>query len=131
MDPATGDLWIADSGNCRIRVLRAASNTVSTVVGSSCPPPLGVGSFGPLATATLGTPGGIVYDSPNRNLYVTQLQLHVILRISVGAGTVSIVAGTLNVSGWTPDGPAALSLLAAPLGIAMGPDRASVYWTEV
>ena len=126
VDPGSGDVWMADAMNCLIRVLRAATNIVSTISGSVCG-----GSPGPLATATLGTLAGITLDSTRGDLYVTQPSGHVILKVSPAAGTVTVVAGKYNTSGYSADGPASSSLLTGPTGIAMGPDGASVYWTEV
>ena len=125
VDPTTGDMWFADCQNCLIRVLRASTSAVTTIAGSTCS-----GSFGPLAGTTFGRIAGIAFDSPNGNLYVAQPDWSVIVRVSVAAGTVSVVAGQMNSSGWM-DGPATSALLAQPNGLAMGPDGASVFWTEV
>lgn len=62
------------------------------------------------------------------DVYVADTSNHCIRLVSASA--VSTVAGSCGVAGWTPDGPAASSMLSSPYHITMGPGGSAVYWTE-
>ncbi|HEV8037360.1 MAG TPA: hypothetical protein VGP62_00755 [Bryobacteraceae bacterium] len=66
-----GNLYIADTGDMRVRKVDAASGTITTVAGNS--PGLGIGGFsgdGGLATnAALNSPDGVALDGAG-NIYI-------------------------------------------------------------
>ena len=122
---AAGDLFIADSGNCRVREIpattgvsfgrRVRAGAMVTVVGGSCgranPPPsaLAVDGGGDLFIAS--GPDALVEELPARNTTT--------FGMSLTAGKLTVVAGT-GVTGYGGDGGRATrSLLDDPTGVAV------------
>jgi uncharacterized protein (TIGR03437 family) len=97
---ASGDLYIVDQGNVRIRMV-SKSGIISTVAGNGinegcCLPdrsPLGDG--GPAIGALLRTPGGIAFDAVG-NLYITEIYGARIRKVN-SAGIISTAFSNLSV----------------------------------
>jgi sugar lactone lactonase YvrE len=111
-----GNLYIADSGNDRIR--RVSNGVITTVAG-------GAGAFGdngPATGADLWAPEGVAVDSSG-NLYVADTFSQRIRRVS--NGVITTVAGGGSASGpagggYSGDnGPAASAQLKRPSGVAV------------
>lgn len=142
---ASGDLFIADTANCRVRVLPAATITLfgrvvtaghlSTIAGTGVCGSAGQG--GPLAAAQLWNPVAVTVDSAGDLLVADDGDQSVLLAAvragtyygaSVGAGDIGVVVG--GAGGYQPylaDGaPAAgeTAELNDPRGIAVGPTAA-------
>lgn len=115
MDP-TGDIYIADYGNNKVRKLSTAG-VITTVAGNGTP---GFSGDGGLATnAELAYPFGVALDSAG-NLYISDLN-NLRIRKVTPTGIISTVAGNGN-SGSTGDGGAALNAtFEQPYGLAVGP----------
>ena len=68
---AAGNLYIADTGDMRVRKVDAATGTITTVAGNSTT--LGLGGFsgdgGPATSAALNSPDGVALDSAG-NIYI-------------------------------------------------------------
>jgi sugar lactone lactonase YvrE len=77
-DPA-GDLYIADSGNSRVREINAASNVITTFSGNGSEEFNGAG--GPADQASLYGPNGLFFDSAG-NLFVADMFHNRVMRIS-------------------------------------------------
>jgi uncharacterized protein (TIGR03437 family) len=108
-----GNLYIADSGNHRIRMLTPAG-TISTVAGS------GVSGFsgdgGPAADAELNSPAAVAVDSAG-NLYIADSGNNRI-RMVTPDGNISTLAGT-GTDGFNGEsGPALQIALSNPCGLA-------------
>ncbi len=89
---SAGNLYIADSENCRIR--KAASgggtNAITTIAGNG-----GVsysGDGGQATKAQLNTPQGVAADSSG-NLYIADTSNHAVRKVTA-AGVISTLAGT-------------------------------------
>ncbi len=84
-----GNVFIADSGNHRIRRVDATTGLISTVAGGG-PGPRGDG--GPATAATLVTPFDVAFDSTG-NLYVADLGEHRVRRVDATTGIISTFMG--------------------------------------
>ncbi|MFE4667234.1 RICIN domain-containing protein [Streptomyces sp. NPDC056716] len=109
-----GNLYIADSGNHRVRRV-AADGVISTVVGS------GTGGFGgdggPATAAQLNLPLGVT-AAGDGVLHIADYYNHRIRRVAAD-GVISTVAGN-GTGGFAGDGgPATAARLNAPYGVAV------------
>lgn len=100
---ASGNLWIADTGNNRVRKI-GANDTITTVAGTGTSSFAGDG--GPALNAQLDKPSGMTLDKSG-NLYIADAANHRIRKITQ-AGTVSTIAGN-GVQGFSGDGGSALA----------------------
>jgi uncharacterized protein (TIGR03437 family) len=113
VDPA-GGLFIADSGNSRIRKIWA-NGRITTIAGNGTYGYSGDG--GPAAAAQLSYPGGIAVDRSG-NLYIADYDNHRIRMVSP-AGAITTIAGN-GAPGYSGDGgPAANAQLHYPNGVAV------------
>ncbi len=109
-----GSLYIADSGNHRIRRIDAAG-AITTFAGTGESGFSGDG--GPATQAQLSSPGGAALDEAG-NLYIADNGNQRIRRVDA-AGTIATVAGT-GESGFDGDGgPVTQALLSGPRGVAV------------
>jgi sugar lactone lactonase YvrE len=113
---SSGNLYIADYQNHRIRKVAAGSNTITTVAGNGT---AGVGGDGGLATAAqLNYPQGIAVDSAG-NLYIGDTNNHRIRKVTAVTGIISTFAGT-GIAGYLGEnGPATAARLNNPIGMAV------------
>lgn len=118
----TGNLWIADSFNNRIRRVDAGADgivsgssdeTVTTVAGNGTSGSSGDG--GPATQAALSQPEGAGVDDAG-NLYIADTWNHRIRKVDA-AGTITTVAGTGTAGTGGDGGPAAGTQVAYPTGI--------------
>jgi len=113
VDP-TGDLFISDMGNNRIRKI-AQDGKVSTFAGTGI-----AGSVdGDATIATFDAPSGIAVD-PSGNVFVSDTKSNLIRRISP-SGVVMTLAGQSNTKG-ASDGLGSAALFNSPSGIAIDAD---------
>jgi sugar lactone lactonase YvrE len=93
----SGNLYIADSGNYRVRKV-TADGTIHTVAGSgnTGPFPTPYGDGGPALLAELVAPSGLALDSSN-NLYIADGNTGRV-RMVTPAGAISTVAGGATVA---------------------------------
>ncbi len=110
-----GNVYVADSGNCTVRMV-TPGGVVSTLAGvaSEC-----VAIDGPKATARFNGLAGITVDRGN-NVYVTSYHGCTVRKITP-AGTVTTLVGTDSVCA-TVDGAGAAARLNNPSGIATNGD---------
>lgn len=108
-----GDIYIADTGNHRIRVI-GSDGTIQTLAGSSRSGFGGDG--GPAEEARLSEPHGIALDREG-NLYIADTGNHRIRRVS--DGQITTIAGTGLFGPAGDGGPAHLAQLHRPQGIAV------------
>jgi hypothetical protein len=113
-----GNLYIADTGNCRIREVVAASGTIQTVAGGeNRPSPVcGFSGDGPATQNSLNKPTDVVADV-NGNLFIADM-LNQRLRWVDTSGVMHTFAGT-GKGGFAGDGgPATNAEFLYPIGIA-------------
>jgi streptogramin lyase len=116
-----GNLYIADTGNFRIREVAADAGTITTIAGNGTQGDTGDG--GPATEAELYAPVSLALDSLG-NLYFSDSSAiggpgADVREVAAGSGVITTVAGTGN-SGYSGDGgPATAAQLNGPSGIAV------------
>ncbi len=120
---ASGNIYIADNGNNRVRMIDVSTGIISTVAGSASS---GSGGDGGAATAAqLGAsfgpnPGvvGVTVDGAG-NYYIGDGSNNKVRRVDGSTGIITTVAGT-GTSGSTGDGgQATAALLSGPRGVVV------------
>jgi len=111
---ASGNLFIADSANNRVRKVSAAG-VITTYAGNGTPGSTGDGGLA--ASAELNAPFGLALDAAG-NLYITEFSGARVRKVSA-AGAISTVAGN-GVSGYGGDGALAVNAqLNGPKAVAV------------
>ena len=113
---ASGDLFIADTSNDRVRRVDAATGVITTVVGT------GISGFsgdgGPTTDAQLNEPFGVAVDASG-DLFIADTSNDRVRRVDAATGVITTVAGT-GISGFSGDGgPATDAQLNEPFGVAV------------
>lgn len=112
---SSGNLYIADSANYRIRKVTKSTGKITTVAGDGFAPDAGDG--GAATSAALYTPYGIAVDSAG-NLYIADFLGHAVRKVN-SSGTISTYAGT-GTFGFSGDGGSANNAqLNRPFGLAV------------
>ena len=98
----SGNLFIADTGNHRVRRVDAVTGLISTVAGShpfsGGRKPFGfAGDGGPATSANLGTPSGVAVDADG-NLFIADRSNHRIRRVDAATGIINTIAGNGSTS---------------------------------
>ncbi len=117
---SSGDLFIADSHNHRVREVSAATGIIATIAGTGAP---GFSGDGGMATAaTLDLPTALTLDASG-NLYVADSNNHRVRRIAAATGAITTVAGN-GVEAFAGDnGPATAASIDSPNGLALDASR--------
>ena len=123
---SSGNLYIADLGNSRIRKVDTATGVITTVAGT------GVtgysGDMGPATSAQFNQPTGVALDSIG-NLYIADRQNNVIRKVDAATGIIRTVAGNAALTTYSngspfgsysgDGGPATGAGLDQPTGVAV------------
>jgi sugar lactone lactonase YvrE len=115
---SANNLFIADSGNNRIRKVTLPNDTITTIAGNGTAS--WTGDNGPASAATLNNPQGLGLDSSG-NLYIADSGNQIIRKITTATGSITTVAGS-GVQGNSGDGSPATSAqvqLNTPMGVAV------------
>jgi trimeric autotransporter adhesin len=113
---SVGNLYIADSGNNRIRKVTAGSGIITTTAGNGT---AGYsGDNGPATAAELNDPSAVALDGAG-NLYIADSGNNRIRKVTAGSGIITTVAGN-GTAGYRGDnGPAISAELNDPKSIAV------------
>ena len=112
----SGNIYVADLFNHKVRHVDAASGVITTVAGN------GIWGFsgdgGPAISASLNSPWSVAVD-PSGNLYIADMGNHRIRRVDGTSGVITTVAGN-GAEGFSDDGgPANSASLDIPQGVAV------------
>ncbi|MBS1519439.1 MAG: hypothetical protein JST50_00465 [Bacteroidetes bacterium] len=119
IDPVSGDIYVSDQFNGRIRKINHATGVITTVAGNGM---YGNSGMGGLATsASFAQPVGIAVDKYG-NLFIADQVLSQVYAVDQKTGIISLVAGNGN-SGFSGDGgPSVNALLSWTNSLSFGPD---------
>jgi sugar lactone lactonase YvrE len=123
---SVGNLYIADQGNNRIRVVDRVSGVIRTVAGNGSSNFSGDGGLATLAA--LRSPTDVAFDATG-NLYITDWGNARIRRVDVATRLISTFAGTGNAAS-SGDGGNALQADINPYGLAID-GRGDLVFTEI
>jgi len=122
-EDATGNLYIADTANNRIRFVNAKTLAISTIAGTGVEGYTGDG--GPALSATLDGPTGVAVDSSG-DLYIADTSNLVIRKVNASTQTIATYAGNGNACalGNVPNqcgdnGPATAATFSTPMSITL------------
>ena|GEM_PF-293943 len=112
----SGNVYVADTFNNRIRKITAATTQISTLAGTGTPGFNGDG--GPATASQLQFPIGVAVDTAG-NVYVADTSNHRIRKINATTLVITTLAGT-GAAGFSGDGgPPASAQLRFPNGVAV------------
>jgi hypothetical protein len=112
-----GVIFVADTGNSRIRVIRA-DGTIATIAGTADQGFSGDG--GPAPSAQVNAPAGLAVDGSGRLFFSDSGNNRV--RLIDLDGTITTIAGTGQAGSGGDGGPAKAAQLRAPAGLAVAAD---------
>jgi sugar lactone lactonase YvrE len=112
----SGNIYIADGGNERIRMVAVGTGIITTVVGNGTAGFSGDG--GPAVNATINTPNGVATD-PAGNVYISDFGNNAVRELIVANGIIMTVAGN-GTAGFAGDGgPATNAELNGPASVLL------------
>ena len=112
---SSGNVYIADFGNSRVRKVSASGATIGTVAGNGSTGYSGDG--GPAGNAQLSGPQGVAVDAAG-NLYIADTENNAIREVTP-AGLIATVAGN-GLAGYSGDGGQATSAqIGSPVGVTV------------
>jgi len=113
---SAGNLYIADTVDCVIRKVNAATGVITTYAGTGT---YGYNGDNKAATsANLSGPASIAFDRSN-NLYIADEGAERIRKVAAATGTITTVAGSGQWGYQGDNGPATSASLATPAGVAV------------
>ncbi len=111
---ASGNLYVADAFNHRVRKITAATGLITTVAGTGTP---GYNGEGAATGARLYEPWGVAVDG-EENLYIADYRNHRIRKVTAATSAISTIAGTGVNSFSGENGAGASAGLSFPMGVA-------------
>ena len=123
---SSGDLYIVDSGNHRIRLIEGDSSTIKTIIGKN-----GVGFSGDGSRcdeAKLNRPSKICLH-PDGSVYIADSNNQRIRRVDSQTTTISTVVGIGDTNQWNDSTPASSSGIGRPTALAVAPSG-TVFFCE-
>ncbi len=125
LDP-NGNLFIADSGNYRIRVLDTNTGYIYPFAGNTYNTYAGDG--GPATDAILNRPRGLLHLNDN-SVLISDTNNNVIRRIEPSNSTITTIVGT-GVQGFNGDGAALSTELHSPGHLSFDYANSTLYFTD-
>ena len=118
-----GDVYIADTGNNRIRMVSATTGMIHTVAGVGEAGPSNadddvLGDGGPAKLARLSMPMDVAIG-PEGDIYIADTGHHRVRVINAATGVITTIAGDGEPRSSGDGGPARAASLAGPAGLAL------------
>lgn len=113
---SSGNFYIADTMNNRVRRVDGATGYISTAVGNGAA--AFSGDNGPAPASALNAPAGVAFDAAN-NLYIADSGNNCVRLASAASGVITTIAGTTAASFSGDNGPATAAALNSPLALAL------------
>ena len=115
---SSGNIYIGDTSNNRVRKITVATGIISTVAGSGNGSVFYSGDGGPATSACMYYPHGIALDASG-NIYIADGNNQRIRKVTISTGVITTIAGS-GVQGYSGDGSAATAAkLNYPLSVAV------------
>jgi sugar lactone lactonase YvrE len=111
-----GNLFVADTGNDRVRRVDAATGVITTVAGNGLEGYSGDG--GPATGAAVDLPSGVAVDAAG-NLFIADQANQRVRRVDAATGVITTVAGTGTPTDGGDGGPATGASLRNPAGVTV------------
>lgn len=112
---ASGNVYIADALNNRIRKVDAATGVITTIAGGGAS--TGCAFAGTATSATLNQPRGVAIDTSG-NIYISDTGNNCVRKVT-NAGAISLYAGTGANAACTYAGTAVSTSIGSPRGLAV------------
>ncbi len=118
VDDHSGDIYVNDLFNYRVRKIDSHTGIISTVAGNGIQGNSGMG--GPATQASFTEPVGVAVDQ-NGNVFISDQVLMQIYRVDNKTGLINLIAGNGTPGFFGDGGPAAQSLLNHPNSLSFDP----------
>ncbi len=115
----SGNIYIADYSNSRIRKVTVATGIITTIAGSTTSYSYS-GNNGPATSAGLFAPRGVSLDSSG-NVYIADTYNNCVRKVTISTEIITTIAGTgSSISGFSGDnGPATSATFYEPNGVTI------------
>ena len=120
---SSGNIYIADYGNNRVREVNVATGVITTVAGNGYGNGAhGTGGYtgdnGPATSAELTGPSAVALDAGG-NIFIADFFNNVVRKVTVATGIITTVAGDGTHGDTGDNGPATSAELGSPIGVAV------------
>jgi hypothetical protein len=113
---AAGNIYIADTGNHRIRKVTVATGVITTIAGTGTGGYLGDGT--PATNAQLWSPYGVAVDGSG-NVFIADSNNNRVRKVTSSNGVITTIAGNDSAGVFGEAGPATSASLNLPIGVAV------------
>ena len=117
----SGDIYIADTLNYRVRMIEAKTGLIRTIAGDGTTGDgRSIGDGGPATLANLNMPSDVAI-APNGDIYIADMYHNRVRRVDAATGIITTVAGDGSWGHGGDGGPASQASFAGVAGIALAP----------